>query len=71
MFEPDIQKMKLDDIRKLQEERLVKMARYAYDNVPMFNKRFNEAGITPDDIKGLDALQKIPFTVKDDLRQCY
>ena len=71
MYEPDIENMELPDIRKLQSERFVKMVRYAYDNVPMYKEKFEKAGITPDDIKGLEDAHKIPFTVKDDLRQHY
>lgn len=63
--------MKLKDIRELQEERLIKMVRYAYDNVPMYKKRFKEAGITPSDVNKLEDVSKIPFTVKDDLRDHY
>ncbi|MCK5037505.1 MAG: phenylacetate--CoA ligase [Thermoplasmata archaeon] len=71
MYEPDIEMMELSDIRKLQSERFVKMVRYAYDNVPMYKEKFEKAGITPDDIKGLEDAHKMPFTVKDDLRQHY
>ncbi len=71
MYQPDIENMKLPEIRKLQSERFVKMVKYAYDNVPMYKKKFDEAGITPDDIQGLEDAHKVPFTVKDDLRQHY
>ncbi len=71
MFEPDIEKMSLSDIRELQRERLAKMVKYSYENVPMYKKRFDDAGISPDSIKSLDDVSKIPFAVKDDLRQHY
>ncbi len=71
MYQPEMESLSADEIRSLQEERLVKQARYAYDNVKMYNERFREAGITADDIKSLDDLAKIPFTVKDDLRDHY
>jgi phenylacetate-CoA ligase len=71
MFEPAIESMTTDAIRALQDERLLKMVRYAYDRVPLYRNRFHERGITPDDIKGLDDLHKVPFTNKNDLRDHY
>ena len=71
MYEPDLETMSVDDIRKVQEERMLKQIRYAYDNVPFYKKKFEEAGITPDDIKSLDDVKKVPFTVKNDLRDHY
>ena len=71
MYQPDIENMELPEIRKLQSDRFVKMVKYAYDNVPMYKKKFDDAGINPDDIKGLEDAHKVPFTVKDDLRQMH
>ncbi len=71
MFNEKAQMMKADDIRKLQKEKMLKMVRYAHDNVPMYKRKFKEAGISPSDIKGLEDVHKIPFTVKDDLRDHY
>ena len=47
------------------------MTRYAYENVPMYKKRFDEAGIGPADIRSLEDVHKIPYTKKDDLRDHY
>lgn len=71
MFEPEKETMKLGEIKKMQEEKMKKIVRYAYENVPMYKKRFKEAGITPDSIRSLDDVHKIPFTVKNDLRDHY
>ncbi|MCK4717150.1 MAG: phenylacetate--CoA ligase, partial [Thermoplasmata archaeon] len=71
MYNPKIESMKADEIRKLQEERMVKMVRYAYERVPMYKKRFQEKGIGPDDIKSLEDVHKVPFTLKNDLRDHY
>jgi phenylacetate-CoA ligase len=71
MFEPDIETMSQDRLRALQEERLLAMVRYAYDRVPLYRNRFHEHGLTPDDIRSLDDVQKIPFTTKNDLRDHY
>ena len=63
--------MTLDKLQKLQEERLRRMVRHCYGNIPMYRKRFKERGLEPDHIKTLSDLHKIPFTVKDDLRDHY
>ncbi len=61
----------IDEIRSLQLERLKWSLRHAYDNVPMYKKRFDEAGVHPDDLKDLKDLGKFPFTYKNDLRDNY
>jgi phenylacetate-CoA ligase len=71
MFEPEIEKMKPEAILKIQNERLKKMVRYAYENVPFYKRKFKEAEVEPDNIKSSEDLHKIPFTVKDDLREHY
>jgi phenylacetate-CoA ligase len=63
--------MERDALRALQGERLCDAVRRAYDNVPLYKRKFDEQGITPDDIKGLDDIEKIPFTEKDDFREQY
>ena len=55
------------ELHKLQLERLVKTVKHAYDNVPFYTKKLNEAGIKPTDIKSLDDLSKLPFTTKNDI----
>ena len=60
-----------DEIQALQLERLKWSLKHAYDNVPMYKKRFDEKGVHPDDLKSLADLAKFPFTVKSDLRDNY
>ena len=60
-----------DEIEALQLERLKWSLSHAYKNVPMYKKRFDEAGVHPDDVKSLKDLVRFPFTVKDDLRDNY
>ena len=60
-----------DEISALQLERLKWTLRHAYDNVPMYRQRFDEAGVHPDDLKTLSDLAKFPFTYKTDLRDNY
>ncbi len=54
-----------------QSELLRKQVKYAYENVPMYKKKFDEKGLKPEDIKGLEDLKHVPFTVKDDFRENY
>ena len=61
----------IDEIRALQLERLKWSLRHAYDNVPMYKKRFDDAGVHPDDLKTLSDLARFPFTQKNDLRDNY
>lgn len=57
--------------KKLQLERLQHIVRYAYDNVEFYRKKYDAAGFSPDDIRTLDDIEKIPFVTKDDLRENY
>ncbi len=61
----------IDEIRATQLERLKWSVRHAYDNVPMYRQRFDEAGVHPDDLQQLSDLAKFPFTYKNDLRDNY
>ena len=63
--------MDREALTELQSERLSKLAAYAYDNIAYYNKKMDEADITPADIKTTADTRKLPFTVKDDLRDNY
>lgn len=63
--------MPLEQLRKLQSERLVNLVQVLYRKVPFYKKQFDEAGFSPSNIKGIDDLYKIPFTKKADLRDNY
>lgn len=56
---------------ELQLERLRHMVEKAYDRVPFYKKKFDEAGIRPSDITSLSDIEKIPFTTKNDMREEY
>ena len=55
----------------LQSEKLIKLVQYSYDNVTYYKKKMDDMGLVPSDIKSIDDLKKLPFTVKDDLRDNY
>lgn len=70
-YQPEIECASREEIRKIQSERLVKQVKNVWDNVPMYRKRMEEKGLTPEDIKSVDDLHKLPFIEKDDLRNEY
>ena len=70
-FQQEIECMPHEKIRELQNERLLKQVRHVWENVPYYRAKMQEKGITPDDIKSLDDLHKLPFLTKDDLRKAY
>lgn len=61
----------IDELRKLQLERLKWSLRHAFDNVAHYREAFVDAGVTPDDCNSLDDLDRFPFLVKEDLRRNY
>jgi len=66
-----IEKASRDELAALQLERLKWSLRHAYDNVRHYRRKFDEAGVHPDDLKTLADLAKFPFTTKQDLRENY
>lgn len=70
-FQKDIETMPREQIEKLQLERLKWLVKYCSDNIPFYNKRLAEAGVTADKIKTLSDIQYIPYTTKDDIRDTY
>ncbi len=71
MYNPIIESLPLDELRQLQSDRLLATLRLQYEKVPYYKKKFDEHGIVPEDINGIDDLHKLPFTTKSDLRDCY
>lgn len=70
-YQPELETMPLEQLQKLQSERLVKQVQYVYDNVKFYRDKMDEAGVKPGDISGIDDLHKLPFITKDDLRDQY
>ena len=70
-FQPEIETMSPDALKKLQSERLVAQVKHVYENVPYYRKLMEEKGVTPEDIQSVDDLHKLPFLTKADLREAY
>ncbi len=70
-YQPEIETASPEQLKALQDERLVKQVKHVWDNVPLYRDKMEKAGVTPDDIKGTEDLHKLPFVTKDDLREGY
>ncbi|MEG2380589.1 MAG: phenylacetate--CoA ligase [Oscillospiraceae bacterium] len=63
--------MPREELRKLQGERLVETVARVYENVAPYRAKMDAIGLKPSDIKGIDDLNKLPFTTKQDLRDSF
>ena len=70
-YQQDIECASRETIRAIQDEKLVKQVKHVWDNVPYYRKKMEEKGLTPEDIKSVDDLHKLPFLSKADLREAY
>jgi len=66
-----IEKASIAELRTLQLERLKSQLKYAYERVPQYRSKFDEAGVKPEALKDLKDLARFPFTEKKDLRDNY
>ena len=66
-----IETASVDELQALQTQRLKWTLKHAYENVPMYRRKFDAAGVHPDDFRELSDLRKFPFTTKQDLRDNY
>lgn len=63
--------MSRDELANLQSKRLVKTVNRVYHNVEYYRKKMQQVGIEPGDIQGIEDIDKLPYTTKDDLRDTY
>ncbi|MBQ9399621.1 MAG: phenylacetate--CoA ligase [Bacteroidales bacterium] len=63
--------MSREDMRALQGRRLAKIVSYVYHNVPFYRSKMQEMDVSPEDIRSIDDIVKLPFTTKQDLRDNY
>lgn len=66
-----VEYLKLDQLRHLQSERLVDLVHYLQERSDFYRGKFDESGISPDDIKSIEDITKLPVTYKKDLRDNY
>ena len=67
----EIECMSREDMKKLQDERLVAQVKHVYENVEYYRNLMDEKGVKPEDIQSVDDLHKLPFLTKADLRDAY
>ncbi|WP_407724624.1 phenylacetate--CoA ligase family protein [Ruminococcus sp. JL13D9] len=70
-FQPEIETASREEILSIQNEKIVKQVKHAYDNVKYYRDLMDEKGVKPEDIKGVDDIKKLPFLSKADLREAY
>lgn len=71
ILKPDAEAASREQMAALQSERLVKTVKRVYENIPFYKNKFDSLGIKPGDIRGIEDITKLPFTVKTDLRDNY
>ena len=70
-FQPEFECASRDEMKAIQNEKLVKQVKHVYENVKYYRDLMDKKGVTPDDIKSIDDLHKLPFLTKADLRDAY
>lgn len=68
IYNPEMECIDREELRKIQGERLKNVVAHTYNNVPLFRKRMDEKGVKPEDIHSVDDIVLLPFTEKTDLR---
>ncbi len=71
IWNPEYESMSRDELRELQFKRLQMTLRWVYDNVPFHRERWAAMKLKPGDIRSLDDIHKLPFTVKADFKAAY
>lgn len=70
-YQEEIECMSRAELEALQVERLRWAVKHAYENVPLYKQRFDEAGLDPYSIESLEDIKRFPFIVKQDMRDAY
>ncbi len=70
-FQESVECAPREEMIRLQNEKLTAQVKHAWENVPYYRKKMEAKGVTPDDIKSIDDLYKLPFLSKADLRDAY
>ena len=70
-YQAEIETASRETILALQNERLVATVKRVFENVPFYREKMLQAGVTPEDIRSVEDLKKLPFSYKQDLRDTY
>ena len=71
MVHKDIEAASREELRELQNDRLRRTVRNAYENVDYYRDELDKEGVTPEDVETVDDITKLPFTTKEDFRDEY
>lgn len=71
IWNPEYECMSRDQLNELQLHRLKNSVRWTYDQVAAYRRRLDGAGVSPDKVKSLEDVKRLPFTTKEDLRDNY
>ena len=69
MYSPELETMPREKLLEYQLQLFRKQVAYVYERAPFYRRKFDEAGVRPEHIKTLEDVSKVPFTVKEELRQ--
>jgi len=69
MYRPKLETMSREELLEYQLELFRKQMAYVYERTPFYRRKFDDAGVRPEQIKTLEDVSRVPFTVKDELRQ--
>ena len=70
-FQEDIETMSQEQVRGIQNKKLVEQVNHIYKNVEYYRNLMKNKGIEPGDIRSVDDIHLLPFLTKEDLRECY
>ncbi|MBP3583936.1 MAG: phenylacetate--CoA ligase [Clostridia bacterium] len=70
-YQEAIETMPVEEIKRLQSEKLVKQVKHVYEHVTYYRDLMDKKGVKPEDIHGIEDLHKLPFIEKSDLRETY
>ncbi len=70
-WNPLVERMPVEELDRMQEKKLKNLVSYVYQHSDFYKKKFDDAGVKPEDIQSMDDLNKLPFTYKSDLRDTY
>ncbi len=70
-YQPEIETAPREKILEIQNEKIVRQVRHVWDNVPYYRDLMIKKGVTPEDIRGVEDIKKLPFLSKADLRDAY
>lgn len=71
MYNPEVETATRSEMESIQLSRLQQTVKRVFENVTFYQEKFKELGLTPEDIKSLEDVKKLPFTKKKDLRDNY